>query len=94
MSLPEIESIFRKLESLGTKMDNINFILNNNHDTGKKGLVGEFQEHRQAFYNFVAQYNIDQAVKRGRNAVWTIVCGAIGAGLVFAAKAIVTILLK
>lgn len=70
-----------EIRSLNHKVDKILFILNNDEDTGRKGLVAEVAELTADFHAFLRQYNIDQAVKRGKDVVWKIIWGGIGGGI-------------
>ena len=82
-----------EVKSLNRKMDRILLILENDASTGAKGLVTQVTELKVNFYQFVNKYNIDQAVKRGKDTVWKIVWGAVGAGLITGIKYIVNLFL-
>lgn len=79
---------------LNRKMDRILLILENDAGTGSKGLVTQVSDLRDNFHNFVHQYNIDQATKRGKDTVWKIVWGAVGAGLLAVGKFIVGLIVN
>lgn len=78
-----------EVRKLSNKMDRIIFILDNDEGTKQPGLVSRFAALESAFENFIRQYNIDQAVKKGKNAVWTMVFGAIGSAIAFFIKYII-----
>lgn len=84
MDMPDNE-----VKQLNYKMDRILFILNNDEGTRQPGLVSRFAALELAFENFVKQYDKDQAFKRGKNAVWTMVFGAVGSGIAFFIKYII-----
>lgn len=73
---------------LNRKMDKVLSILNNDGETGRPGLVAEVIDIRNKFVTFVAEYNRDKAEKSGKDKVWRIVWGAVGAGLLWIGKAI------
>jgi len=81
----------RKLEY---KLDRVLFLLNDDDGTKRQGLVSEVADLKTAFYSFLKQYNIDQAVKRGRNAAFTVMFGFFGTLLAFFAKFLYLILFK
>jgi len=83
-----------QVRQLNRKMDKVLAILHNDDDTGKPGLVAEVTEIRNKFVGFVAQYNIDQAVRKGKDTVWRIVWGAVGAFLLLVAKFLGAIIIK
>ena len=68
-----------EVQVLNRKMDRILLILENDDHTETKGLVSQVADIRRDFHKFVADYNIDMAVKRGKDTVWKIVWGFIGA---------------
>jgi len=73
---------------LNRKMDKVLSILNNDGDTGRKGLVAEVADIRNIVVTHVAKYNLDKAEKAGKDKVWRIVWGAVGAALLWIGKAI------
>ena len=75
-----------EVKALSRKMDRILFILDNDDDTGSKGLVARLDDLKSQFHDFVAQYNIDKAIKKGGDTVWKIVWGAVGGTLVLIGK--------
>lgn len=81
------------VQKLNRKMDRILLILENDASTGAKGLVTQVTELKLNFYQFINKYNIDQAVKRGKDTVWKIVWGAVGAGLLTGIRFIVNLFL-
>lgn len=83
-----------EVKSLSRKMDRILFILDNDEDTESKGLVAQFADLKKQFHSFVSQYNIDQAVKKGKDTVWKIVWGSAGAALLLILKAAIAFVLK
>lgn len=80
------------VNALNRKMDRVLDILENDDRTGEKGLVTQFGDLRQEFHAFLRQYNIDQAVKRGKDIVWRIVWGAVGGGVLAALWAFIKFL--
>lgn len=70
-----------EVRQLSRKLDRVLDILNNDDETGEKGLVARVADLTSDFKGFVAQYNIDQAVKKGKATVWKIVWGAVGAAI-------------
>jgi len=75
---------------LNRKMDKVLSILNNDGETGRPGLVAEVIDIRNKFVTFVAEYNRDKAEKVGKDKVWRIVWGAVGAGILWLFKTIGT----
>ena len=68
---------------LNRKMDKVLSILNNDEETGRPGLVAEVTDIRNKFITFVAEYNRDKAEQVGKDKVWKVVWGAVGAGVIW-----------
>jgi len=83
-----------EVRTLNKKVDKIILILQNDDETDKKGLVSEFIDLKRSFYVFVNQYNIDQALKKGKDTVWKIVWGAVGASIITLGKFFIGLFLK
>lgn len=77
---------------LNRKMDKVLSILNNDNETGRQGLVSEVIDMRNQFAHFISEYNKDKSEKEGKDKVWKIVWGAIGAGILWVFKAIGTLI--
>ena len=78
---------------LSRKMDRILNILENDESTGSKGLIAQVNELKNNFYKFVNKYNIDQAKKKGKETVWKIVWGTVGAGLLAVGKFLIGLII-
>ena len=50
-------------------------------------------ELKNNFYKFVNKYNIDQAKKKGKETVWKIVWGTVGAGLLAVGKFLIGLII-
>lgn len=83
-----------EVKLLSKKMDRVLNILENDPATGEKGVVAELNELKKAFYQFVNKYNIDQAIKKGKDTVWKMIWGAAGAALLLIGKFVVSFAIK
>lgn len=70
-----------QISAVNRRLDRILDILENDERTDEKGLVTRVSDLTCEFHSFRTQYNIDQAIKRGRDIVWKIVWGIVGAGI-------------
>lgn len=61
------------------KLDKIIGYLHNDKDTGKPGLIAEFNAHKEKMENFVTKYNEEVAVKKAKIGLIATICGAAGA---------------
>lgn len=87
-----------EIRVLTRKLDRVLDILENDEKTDEIGLVKKFSNLEQAFENFVKQYTIDVAVRKGKDiankAWWGIVGGAIMTALLALGKFILGIFFK
>lgn len=77
---------------LNRKVDRILDILNNHDETNEKGLVTKVSDLTREFRKFVHQYDIDQAIKKGKATVWNIVWGAVGAFIIAMGKFLISLI--
>jgi hypothetical protein len=68
-----------QIRQLDKKMDRVLLILENDHGTGKKGLVARVDDLQKDFDSFITKYESDRAYKKGKQTVWSIVFGFVGA---------------
>jgi len=73
---------------LNRKMDRVLSILENDDKTSKPGLVSEVSEIRTIMVNHITRYNMETSEKKGKDKVWRIVYGGIGAFLLWLFKTI------
>lgn len=76
------------VEVLKRDVQKILFYLNNDEDTGEKGLVSAFRSHEKEFKDFKTKYEKEQAEKRARMGVYGAIGGAVLTFLVFIGKAL------
>lgn len=70
-----------QIRQLDKKMDRVLLILENDHGTGKKGLVARVDELQKDFDSFINQYRTDRAFKKGKQTALSVVLGFLGAAL-------------
>lgn len=56
----------QEIEVINRKLDKISFYLNNDGDTGKKGVIAQVEQLSKDFYEFVDDYKRAVAVKNAK----------------------------
>lgn len=75
-------------EALKRDVQKILFYLNNDEDTGEKGLVAAFRSHEKEFKDFKTKYEKEQAEKKAKMGVYGAIGGAILTFLIFVGKSL------
>lgn len=76
----------QEIEVLNRKMDRILFYLNNDGDTGKKGVIAQLESLSKDFYKFRDEYRTAQAVRTAKIGLIGSLGGVVGAGIVWLIK--------
>lgn len=79
---------------LNRKMDKVLSILNNDKDNDKPGLVSEVTTLKQFVHQFVANYNINEAVRARDQKWWIIIWSSLSTGMIFLGKFLIGLIIK
>lgn len=79
---------------LNRKMDKVLSILNNDKDNGTPGLVSQVTDLRQFVHQFVATYNVNEAVRARDQKWWIIIWSSLSTGMIFLGKFLIGLIIK
>ena len=79
---------------LSRKLDRVLDVLNNHDETGEKGLVAKVAGLSNDLHSFIAQYNIDQAIKKSDIKWIAAIFGTLGTIAAFIGKFIIGLIFK
>lgn len=83
-----------EVEILNRKVDRILSFLDNDTASGRQGLVSEVADLKKWIHSHVAQYNIDQAIRK-RDLKWTAtIFSALGTTFIFIIKFLIGLIFK
>jgi hypothetical protein len=60
-----------EVQTLNKKVDKILYYLHNDNETGNKGLIAEFRDHKTSVDKFMEEYNTKEKVKRATAIAYT-----------------------